>query len=177
MHTHTILKIAVIGLGHQSVEDHIPAIRASKDVQFVAIAEINKEKLDKFLSENNDVHSYTSTEEMFKKEKLDLVIIALPHYMYQEVMKQAIENKVHVLKEKPFAMSLKEAKEIRDLANKNNVQVSVTLQRRFNPIYSTFFQLLDKIGDPFYIESKYTFYTDSPHTGWRGEKSWLVVVV
>lgn len=44
------------------------------------------------------------------------------------------------------------------------------MQRRFNPIYSTFMQLIDKIGRPFYIEMKYTFYTDKPHEGWRGKK-------
>ncbi|GBD34189.1 hypothetical protein HRbin34_00513 [bacterium HR34] len=31
-------------------------------------------------------------------------------------------------------------------------------------------QLIDKIGRPFYIEMKYTFYTDKPHEGWRGKK-------
>jgi len=62
-----------------------------------------------------------------------------------------------VFKEKPMAVSLAQAKELDALAKENNIQVMVALQRRFNPIYSTFFQLIDKIGKVFYIEAKYTF--------------------
>lgn len=75
-----------------------------------------------------------------------------------------------MLKEKPFAISLTQAKELKEIAEKTKIPIVVTLQRRFNPIYSTFFQLIDKIGKPFYIEIKYTFYTDKPHEGWRGKK-------
>ncbi len=39
-----------------------------------------------------------------------------------------------------------------------------------SPLYSTFLQLIDKIRKSFYIEAKYTFYTDKPHEGWRGKK-------
>ena len=56
-----------------------------------------------------------------------------------------------------MAVSLAQAKELDALAKENNIQVMVALQRRFNPIYSTFFQLIDKIGKVFYIEAKYTF--------------------
>lgn len=88
--------------------------------------------------------------------------------MHQEVIKEAIKYKIHILKEKPFAISLEQAKEIKKMAEQNDVKIMVTLQRRFNPIYSTFFQLIDKIGTPFFIDARYTFYTNSPHEGWRG---------
>ena len=170
MQIHLPLKIGVIGLGRQSLVDHIPAIKSSKDVVLVAVVEKDDGKLSSFLEENKEVSGYCSVEELFEKEKLDLVIIAVPHHLHYSITKLAILNKVNVLKEKPFAVSLKQAKEIDFLAKENDVKVSVTLQRRFNPIYSTFFQLIDKIGDPFYIESKYTIFTDLPHEGWRGQK-------
>jgi predicted dehydrogenase len=170
MRKHTLVRIGVVGLGHQSLEDHIPAIKACRDIEFVAVADIDEVKLKSFLAENKSINGYLSAEELFKKEKLDIVIIALPHHLHHEVTKLAISYKINVLKEKPFAISLEQGKEIRDLALKNNVHVSVTLQRRFNPIYTTLFQLIDKIGDLFYVEGKYTIFTDSPHDGWRGRK-------
>ena len=168
--SNTKLKVGVIGLGHQSLEDHIPAIKSSPDVELVGVVEIDKEKLQSFLKENKRVKGYENFDDLLNNQKLDFVVIALPHYLHYEITKKAILNKIHVLKEKPFALSLTQAKELKDLAEKNNVQISVTLQRRFNPIYSTFFQLIDKIGKPFYIEAKYTFYTDKPYEGWRGKK-------
>lgn len=164
------LKVGVIGLGHQSLEDHIPAIFASPDVELIAVADIEKEKLKAFSKESKGVHTYEHFEDLLNSEKLDFVIVAVPHYLHKDIVEKAIERKIHVLKEKPFAVSLAQAREIKRLAEQNDVKITLTLQRRFNPIYSTFFQFIDKIGTPFFIDSKYTFYTDSPHGGWRGKK-------
>ena len=45
----------------------------------------------------------------------------------------------------------------------------VTLQRRFNPIYTSFLQLADRIGTPFVVDAAYTLHTPDPSDGWRGE--------
>lgn len=164
------LKVGIIGLGHQSLEDHIPAIKASQDVDLVGVVEIDKEKLNSFIKENKNIKGYNNFDDLLKNQKLDFVIIAVPHYVHYEITKKALENKIHVLKEKPFAVSLSEAKELKSIAEKNKTQITTTLQRRFNPIYSTFFQLIDKIGKPFYIEAKYTFFIEKPYDGWRGKK-------
>lgn len=166
----TKLKVGIIGLGHQSLEDHIPAIKSSQDVELVGIVEIDKQKIKSFLKHNKNTKIYGNFDDLLKKQKPDFIIIAIPHYLHFEIAKKAILNGIHVLKEKPFAISMAQARDLRDTAKKNNVQIAVTLQRRFNPIYSTFFQLIYKIGRPFYIETKYCFYTDKPHEGWRGKK-------
>jgi len=107
--SNTKLKVGVVGLGHQSLEDHIPAIKSSQDVELVGIVEIDKEKLKSFLKENKNVKGYENFDDLLKDQKLDFVIIALPHYMHYEITKKAIQNKIHVLKEKPFALSLIQA--------------------------------------------------------------------
>ncbi len=163
------LKVGVIGLGHQSLDDHIPAIFASTDVELVAVADVDKEKLKSFSRDHKDIHAYQQSNDLLESERLDFIIIAVPHYLHQDIVKEAIKRKIHILKEKPFAISLASAREIKELADQNDVKIMLTLQRRFNPIYFTFFQLIDKIGTPFFIEAKYTFYTDSPHEGWRGK--------
>jgi predicted dehydrogenase len=162
------LKVGVIGLGHQALEDHIPAILLSPDVKLQAVAEADADKLASFLPAHKNVNGYTDFNELFKKETLDFVVICAPHYLHYEITKKAINCGVHVLKEKPFATSLSQGRSIKELADKNNIIVSTTLQRRFNPIYLSVFQLLDKIGKPFFIDAKYTFFTDTPHEGWRG---------
>lgn len=170
MKTQRKLRVGVIGLGHQALEDHIPAIKASQDVELVGVVEKDKKILDTFLLENSGIAGYGDLDLLFEKCKPDFVIIATPHNCHYETTKRAIEKGIHVLKEKPFAVSIKQAKELNEIAKKNNVQVSVTLQRRFNPIYYTFFQFIDKIGSVFFTEAKYTFYTDIPHVGWRANK-------
>lgn len=164
------LKVGVIGLGHQSLEDHIPAILSSLDVELVAVSDIDKEKLRLFSEGHPSVRIYEKFNDLLDSEKLDFAIIAVPHYLHADIVKKTIEHGVHILKEKPFTTSLEQARELAHMAEKKNIIISLTLQRRFNPIYCTFFQFIDKIGTPFFIDAKYTFFTQSPEEGWRGKK-------
>lgn len=165
------LRVGVVGLGHQSLDDHIPAVKSCPDTELVAVVEVDRDKLKSFLKENKGVKGYSTIDGLVKDQKVDFIIIAVPHHLHYDITKKALEYKIHVLKEKPFAVSLAQAKELKRLAEKNGVVISVTMQRRFNPIYSTFFQLIDKIGNPFFIQAQYSFYTDAPHDGWRGKRS------
>jgi len=117
------LKVGVIGLGHQAIEDHIPAIKNSKDVELIGVVDSNKEVLDNFSIENPGINVFNNLEKMIKKNKPDFVIISLPHNCHYENTKLALENKIHVLKEKPFMVSLKQAKKINEIAKKNNLKV------------------------------------------------------
>lgn len=164
-------KVAIIGLGHQSHEDHIPALKNFSNIELVAVCDTNKKSLAMYKRENKSVAVYENILKLLKNQKLDFAIVALPHCEYYAVIKLLVERKIHILKEKPFAINLKEGYEIMKLAEKNNVQIMTTLQRRFNPIYTTFFQLIEKIGCPFYIDIRYHFYVNNPHEGWRGNRA------
>jgi predicted dehydrogenase len=106
---------------------------------------------------------------MFTAEQLDMVVICVPHYLGRDVVKEAAERKVHVLKEKPFATSLGEADELVGCCEQAGIELMVTLQRRFNPIYTSFTQLADQIGTPFMVDAAYTLHVADPSDGWRGQ--------
>ena len=65
---------------------------------------------------------------------------------------------------------MEEALFFKRLCDENDIKLMTTLQRRFNPIYTTFFQLKDQIGEPFFVDVKYTLFVDNPHEGWRGQR-------
>lgn len=164
-------KVVVIGLGHQSLDDHIPALNSSQDAELIGVVETNKERLDSYLEKNKHIKGYNNIDDFLKyQQNIDFAIIAVPHYLHYEITKKFITKGIHVLKEKPFAISLNQAKELNEIAKNNNAKIMITMQRKFNPIYSTFLQFSDKIGRIFHIDSKYTFYTDNPHEGWRSQK-------
>ena len=62
--SNTKLKVGVIGLGHQSLEDHIPAIKSSPDIELVGVVETDKEKLKQALRQ-------ALSEEKAKEQKLN----------------------------------------------------------------------------------------------------------
>jgi len=138
----SVLRAAVIGLGRQSVEDHLPAIRNSSDVKLVGVVDIDENKLNAFLEENKNVKGYKNVDALLKENELDFAIVAVPHNLHYAITKKLLEHGVSVLKEKPFATSLLEAKSLKAIADHNKVKIGITMQRRFNPIYSTFFQLI-----------------------------------
>lgn len=55
-----------------------------------------------------------------------------------------------------------------DICERSGIQLMVTLQRRFNPIYTSFTQLADQIGTPFVVDAQYTLHIDDPSEDWRG---------
>ena len=75
--------VGVIGLGRQAMEDHIPAIFSSSDVQLVGVADIDQEKLASFSRKYQDVHTYGNFEDLLRLEKLDFVIVVVPHYLHK----------------------------------------------------------------------------------------------
>lgn len=161
------LRAGVVGLGKQALEDHIPGLLASDAAELVALcdedAEIVREQQYKLR-----VAGYTDFEEMFRAEQLDLVVVCVPHHVGRTVIEAAASHKIHVLKEKPFATTLGEAQDLVVRCEQAGVLLMVTLQRRFNPIYTSFTQLADQIGTPFMVDAAYTLHVGDPSEGWRG---------
>lgn len=161
------LRGGVVGLGKQALEDHIPGLLDSDAAELVAICDSNGE----VLREQQDklrVPGYADAEAMLAAEQLDFVVVCVPHDEGRRIVELAASAGIHVLKEKPFATTISEAQQLVQRCEQNDVHLMVTLQRRFNPIYTSFTQLADQIGTPFMVEASYTLHTADPSDGWRG---------
>jgi predicted dehydrogenase len=161
------LKAAVVGLGAQAREDHLPGLAAADAVELVAVCDESPDLVHE-LSYQLHVKGYTDFREMFASEQLDLAVVCVPHHVGREVIEAAAEHGVHVLKEKPFAVSIDDARELATICDGAGIKLMVTLQRRFNPIYTSFTQLADQIGTPIVVDAQYTLHIDDPSEGWRG---------
>ncbi|MFJ1758588.1 Gfo/Idh/MocA family protein [Kitasatospora sp. NPDC088134] len=161
-------RAAIIGLGHQALEDHLPGLAASGRADLVAVCDSDQGILKDRQSSLN-VPGFTGVGEMLDTVRPDFVIVAVPHHAGRAVVEECARRGVHVLKEKPFAISTTEAMELTEICDRGGIELMVTLQRRFNPIYTSVVQFLDQIGTPFLIDGRYTFHTDSPGSGWRGQ--------
>lgn len=164
------LRAGVVGLGKQALEDHIPGLHASDAADLVAVCDEDPE-IVREQQYRHRAQGYTDFHEMFKVEGLDLVVVCVPHHVGRDVVETAAEHKVHVLKEKPFATTLQEARSLVESCERAGIHLMVTLQRRFNPIYTSFIQLADQIGTPFVVDAQYTLHISDPSEGWRGHNT------
>ncbi len=162
-----LLRVGVVGLGRQALDDHLPGLEATDSAELVAVCDENPEVVREQHT-RYDVPGYTDFRQMFAHEQLDLVMVCVPHDVGRAVIEAAAERHVHVLKEKPFATTMAEAKELAEICQQSGIRLMVTLQRRFNPIYTSFTQLAEQIGTPFAIDARYTLHIDDPSDGWRG---------
>lgn len=71
-----------------------------------------------------------------KKKKIDAVIISTPHSKHFEQIKRCLKNGIHVLVDKPLAHTRQEARELVEIADKNDCALVVASQRRYEPTYS-----------------------------------------
>ncbi|AXG77068.1 Gfo/Idh/MocA family protein [Streptomyces paludis] len=161
-------RAAVIGLGRQALEDHLPGLLSSGMAELVAICDSEPNVL-RTEQDVLKVPGFTRAADLLDTVRPDFVIVAVPHHAGRAVIQDCAARGVHVMKEKPFATSLSEARDLAAICAAGRVELMVTLQRRFNPLYTSVPQLLDQIGTPFLIDGQYTFHTADPGGGWRGD--------
>lgn len=117
-------RIAVAGLTHTHV--HWLLGRAyDGDIEIVGIAEPNRELAERFLKQHNIPMSlhYTRLEEMLDKTKPEAVTAFNSIYEHLEVVKACAARKIHVMVEKPLAISLAHAREMEALAKKHGIHL------------------------------------------------------
>lgn len=84
----------------------IPAIRASQRGELVAVASRKEESADAYAQKWEIPHAFGSYEAMLDSGQVDAVYISLPNHMHAEWTIRALRSGVHVLCEKPIALSL-----------------------------------------------------------------------
>lgn len=111
----------------------IPAIQESQEGEVVAISSRNLAKAQKKAQESN-IHKYYGTyEELLHDEEIDAVYIPLPNHVHKKWTIEAAKHGKHVVCEKPFALTKKEAEEMFKAGEENNVKIMEAFMYRFNP--------------------------------------------
>ena len=130
MEIQTKLRIGVIGCGRISVMHFVP-VKALEQSELVACCDVKKDRADE-AAEKYGCNAYYDYQEMIEKEQLDAVHICLPHYLHVPVSMYCMEHGVHVLCEKPMAITLEDAERAVAVAKKCGVQYGVIFQCRYN---------------------------------------------
>lgn len=168
IHNHK-LKVAIIGLGQQNIADHLPVIINNKKVILDSICDINVDMVNK-MSVELGIKGFLSVEDLITNSKPDIAIVALPHNQYLEIITKLANAGIHIFKEKPFAITVEEAKFIINIAKNNNIKLQVAVQRRYKKTYNKFHEYKTKIGKIYSIHAHYTLNIDRLDVGWRASK-------
>jgi predicted dehydrogenase len=118
------LRIGIAGLTHTHVH-WLLGSAGRKEFEIVGIAEPNRALAERYLKQYNlsiDL-LYPTLEEMIAKAKPEAVTAFNSIIEHLEVVKVCAPKKIHVMVEKPLAVSLDHAKQMQALAAKHNIHL------------------------------------------------------
>ena len=128
------MKYALIGCGRIST-NHVKAVK-NNHLEFVAACDIVPEHIEEVLKKNELqdalIKRYTDYKKMIEENDIDLIGIATESGIHAEIALYCIDHGIHVIIEKPMAMSMKDADEIIRRSEEKNVKVCACHQNRFN---------------------------------------------
>jgi len=123
------LKAAIVGTGAVA-HAHAQAVIADPRVELVAVCDRSAERRDAFADQYDVVGRYATITELLAGEQLDVVILCTPPGLHREQTLAACAAGVHVICEKPPALSLAELDEMQAAADAAGVALAIVFQQR-----------------------------------------------
>jgi predicted dehydrogenase len=162
---------------------HLRCYRGLRGVRVAAICDSDKRRLcgDKQAASNigqaeasldlADVALYTDFKKMLAEERLDAVSITLPTFLHRDFTVKALDAGVHVLCEKPMAMSVGQCKEMIAAAKAGRKELQIGHCIRFWPEYARAKQIVESGRYGSVLAASFRRISPVPAWSW---KNWLI---
>lgn len=143
------LKMGIIGVGGIAQDRHIPSyLKLNDQVELTAVLDLNIDRAREVADKFGFVHVFQDYQDLF--EQVDAVTICTPNKFHAEIAIQALEAGVHVLCEKPMAITSKECEDMIAASEKTNTRLSIAYHYRHTQEARVAKQAIlnNEIGDP-----------------------------
>jgi predicted dehydrogenase len=122
------IRIGVIGLGYLG-KFHYQKYKANKHVKLTSVVDTDKESYS--IIKGKDVLMFEKYQDIV--DKVDAVSIVTPTVTHYKLAKFFLDNRVHVLLEKPMTETVAQAKKLNAIAKKNKCVLQIGHLEQFNP--------------------------------------------
>lgn len=157
-----MLKGAVIGLGRigwglendvlrMKPATHVGAMLDNRDIELVAVCDIDTEKLKAFNSLYPSAKVYDNFEELVENETINILTIATPDKTHAPIVETILKDKNTndlkvILCEKPISTNTIQAKIMINWCKDKNIKLAINHTRRWMPEYQSVKRTID-FGD------------------------------
>lgn len=148
------LSIVIVGAGRAGKDLHVDAFNAQPETKVEAICDADGHRLEDAVREKAIPNAYASLGDALNHHKPDIVSICSPPQFHLEHVKQAMEAGAHVLLEKPMAISIQEADQMRQHQLQAGVKFCVVHNFKFQPGVQQALRMVHngEIGELLHIE-------------------------
>lgn len=162
------MKIAFAGAGY-IINIHAKAAKAQKDVELFAVVEKFSDKAADLAQKYTIKHQYETVEQMLKAGGVDALVIGTPNFLHATQAISALKAGVHVMVEKPMAMSARQGEKMIEASEKSGAKLMVAHCWRFDEDVNWLKKESSKLGK--IIRTKgYGVHTHWGPSGWFTQK-------
>ena len=136
-----MIRMALIGCGAVVQQSHLPAISNINDVEATWIVDVQKDQAKAMAARyniNNVTADYTDDIDV------DAVLISTPQYLHVPMCEHFLDRGIHVLCEKPLAITMEDATRLVGMAKEKNLVLAAGVFRRYYPVSGFCRLVIDK---------------------------------
>jgi predicted dehydrogenase len=129
------IRYAVVGAGWIAQAAFMPGVNETGNSVMTALVTGDKDKGVELGKKYNipNIYHYDDYEEMLKSGDVDAVYLAVPNNLHLKFAKPVLEAGLHLLLEKPMAITSSECQELINIAQSNNVKMMIAYRLHFEP--------------------------------------------
>jgi predicted dehydrogenase len=155
------VRYAVVGLGYFAQAAVLPAFRHARGSRLAALVSDDATKL-RSLSRRHKVGltaDYEGYTDLLDSGEVDAVYLTLPNDLHRDYTLLAAERGVHVLTEKPMAVTSEECEEMVAACERHKVRLMVAYRLHFEPANLAAADTIrrGRIGTPRYFDSAFSY--------------------
>ncbi|NPV08817.1 MAG: Gfo/Idh/MocA family oxidoreductase [Anaerolineae bacterium] len=159
------VRVGVVGAGRMG-QEHLRRLSNLEVAEVVAVADTNGD-LARAQADRYGARAYDDAARMLAQEDLQAVVIATPGRLHREHVDMAAEAGLHILLEKPVAISMEDALAIRDTVRRSGVITAVGYQWRN---LDTMGEVREVLRDQSITMANGTWYWTTPLVSWIADK-------
>ena len=168
-----IIRTGIIGYGHSGRVFHAPFVNVVEGFALTKISTSKPERISMVNERYPQTVVVSNPQNIIEDPEIDLVINTSPTADHAHWAREALLAGKHVMIEKPFTASVKEADELIEIAKRSGKILTVYHNRRFTSDFKTVKSLLRSglLGEVHDYEAHFDRYRNQPRSlsrgGWR----------
>lgn len=149
-----MLRVGLIGYGAIGHE-HSEAIRETDGLTLTAVSDPALDRQQAAQALTPGITCFSDSQDMLNSGSIDLVVVSTPPNSHAAWAREALQRDIHVVLEKPMALTAAQCDELIELADEQERTLVVYQNRRFDADFVTMRRLIHEhaIGNAFHYES------------------------
>lgn len=166
------IKVAFAGFGKGARIYNAPVMASVSGFEITRLMTSSSENIEAAKKDFPEAEIVPDYDTLLSGEDIDLVVITAPNHLHFHMAEKALTAGKHVVVEKPFTSTSREAEILIKLAKEKNLILSVHHNRRWDSDFLTVKKLLkeEKLGKVVEYEAHFDRFRNFVKPGWKEKK-------